>query len=46
MRKMCYNVPMQKTLESIQGYELFDGMSLEEANAMMECLEGRVISRD
>ena len=37
---------MQKTLESIQGYELFDGMSLEEANAMMECLEGRVISRD
>ena len=37
---------MQKTLESIQGYELFDGMSLEEANAMLECLEGRVISRD
>ena len=37
---------MQKTLESIQGCELFDGMSLDEANAMMECLEGRVISRD
>ena len=37
---------MVKLLSSIQGYELFDGMSLEEANAMMECLDGHVISRD
>ena len=37
---------MQKTLESIQGYELFDGMSLEEANTMLECLDAYVISRD
>ena len=37
---------MQKTLESIQGYELFDGMSLEEANTMLECLDAHVISRD
>ena len=37
---------MQKILESIQGYELFDGMSLEEANTMLECLDAHVISRD
>ena len=37
---------MVKLLSSIQGYELFDGMSLEEANAMMECLDGHVASRD
>ena len=37
---------MVKLLSSVQGYELFDGMSLEEANAMMECLDGHVISRD
>ena len=37
---------MQKILESIQGYELFDGMSLEEANTMLECLDAYVISRD
>ena len=37
---------MVKLLSSVQGYELFDGMSLEEANAMVECLDGHVISRD
>ena len=37
---------MVKILSSVQGYELFDGMSLEEANAMVECLDGHVISRD
>ena len=37
---------MVKLLSSIQGYELFDGMSLEEANTMIECLDGHVISRD
>ena len=37
---------MVKLLSSIQGHELFDGMSLEEANAMMEFLDGHVISRD
>ena len=37
---------MVKLLSSVQGYELFDGMSLEEANSMVECLDGHVISRD
>ena len=37
---------MVKLPSSVQGYELFDGMSLEEANAMVECLDGHVISRD
>lgn len=37
---------MQKILDSIQGYELFDGMSLEEANTMLECLDAHVISRE
>ena len=37
---------MVKLLSSVQGYELFDDMSLEEANAMVECLDGHVISRD
>ena len=37
---------MVKLLSSVQGYELFDGMSLEESNAMVECLDGHVISRD
>ena len=37
---------MVKLLSSVQGYELVDGMSLEEANAMVECLDGHVISRD
>ena len=37
---------MVKLLSSVQGYELFDGMSLEEADAMVECLDGHVISRD
>ena len=37
---------MQKILDSINGHELFDGMSVEEANTMMECLDGRVISRE
>ena len=37
---------MKEILKSTQGYELFAGMSLEEANRMLECLDAHVISRD
>ena len=37
---------MKDILKSTQGYELFTGMSLEEANRMLECLDAHVILRD
>ena len=37
---------MKEILKSTQGYELFAGMSLEETNRMLECLDAHVISRD
>ena len=37
---------MKEILDSIQGCELFDGMKLDEANRMLECLDAHVVSRD
>ena len=37
---------MGKLLSSIQGYGIFEGMGLDEVNVMLECLEGRIITRD
>lgn len=37
---------MKGILQTIQGIDLFAGMSLDEANKMLDCLDAHVISRD